>query len=161
MQVPITPGTVRSLPQYRVDADLLAETADVHRPAEVPSLGITDPALHEVLRLRFGLHALGHHLQMQRVRHFDDVQHHLAGGAVGIDGFNEGAIDFERVERERLQAGKARVAGAEVVDGHAESLARRASRISAVSGPARKARSVALDLDVLRARSGGDEGTDR
>ncbi len=81
---------------------------------------VANAALDEILGLRFGLDALGNDVEMERVGHFNDVQDNLAGGAVGIDGFDEGLVDFEGVERERLQASKAGVAGAEIVDGDAE-----------------------------------------
>ena len=86
--------------------------------------------------------------------HFDDVQYHLAGGAVGIDRFNEGAIDFEGVEGERLEARKAGVAGTEVVDGHTESLG--AQRIEDLRGlwTLEEGALRGFDLDVFGACSG-------
>ena len=103
--------------------DPFEECGGGHGFAEEPSLGVADSAGDEELRLRFGLDTFSDGLEVERAGHLNNVNDDLAGCAVGVDGFDEGLIDFERVERKRLQAGERGVAGAEVVDGDAEAAA--------------------------------------
>ena len=106
-----------------MELDLLQERIDGNGSAEEPSLGIPDTTPKEELGLRFALNAFSDHLKVERMSHLNDVEDDLAGGAVCVDRLDEGFVDFERVERERLQAGETGVAGTEIVDGDAESLA--------------------------------------
>jgi hypothetical protein len=96
------------------------ETVDGHGFTEEPALRVANAASSEEAGLGFSFDALGDHLEMERMGHFNDVQDDLTGGAIGLDGVDEGPVDFECIERERLQAGERGVAGAEIVDGHAE-----------------------------------------
>ena len=66
-----------------------------------------------------GLHSFGHGFQPQLLCQASDGAY---GGQVGgrtIETMDEGAIDFEGVERQLLKVVEGRVAGAKVVDGNA------------------------------------------
>jgi hypothetical protein len=54
------------------------------------------------------------------VRHVDDAAHERRLLAILVDARHEGAIDLEDVEREQSQVTQGRIAGAEVVDGQAD-----------------------------------------
>ena len=76
----------------------------------------SQPQRAQELALRLGLDALGHHLDLQRVGERDDGRDDGALVAVGGQLGDEAAVDLHLVHREAAQVGKARVAGAEVVD---------------------------------------------
>ena len=131
-------------------SNLLQERVDGNRSAEEPSLGVANTASKEELGLLFGLDAFSNHFKVERASHFNDVEDDLAGGAVGVDGSDEGFIDFERIERERLQASETGVAGAEVVDGNAESLARSVPMRLGSFGIVKEGAFGGFDSDVMR-----------
>jgi hypothetical protein len=66
--------------------------------------------------LRFMLDAFGNHLQMQRLRHVNNVRGDAAAGSVMAQCIDEGLVDFQAVHRQGLQVGEAAIAGAEVID---------------------------------------------
>src|SRR6185437_370847 len=66
-----------------------------------------------------GFHALGHHLELQRVRHGDDGGCDRGVVRIGGDVADEFLVDLERVDGQPLEVSERRVAGAEVVDGQA------------------------------------------
>ena len=68
------------------------------------------------LALRLGLDALGHHGQPERRGHRRDRLDQRRGARVLRHPGHERAVDLQRVEREALQVGQRRVAGAEVVE---------------------------------------------
>ena len=127
---------------------------DVHWPAEKPSLRIAHTMFCQIDGLRFGFDAFGDHLEIERVRHFHNVQHDLASRSVGSDGLDKCLVDFERVERERLQARKAGVAAAKIVDGDSEALC--AHRVEEFGGFGTLQESAlgGFELDVFRASAG-------
>src|SRR5579872_3984389 len=65
------------------------------------------------------LDALGDDLQVQALAEIDDPAHELTLARVGLDPVDERSVDLEDVDRVGLQAGERRVAGSEIVDGHA------------------------------------------
>ncbi len=66
--------------------------------------------------LLVGLDAFGQHLHAERVAERDDRLDDGAGIARRAQRGDEGAVDFEPVEREFLQIAQARIAGAEIVE---------------------------------------------
>jgi len=78
--------------------------------------------LEQVVELLFGLHAFRDRCELELLRQ----RHHGADergvGAIGADIAHERLVDLELVDREAVQIGERRVAGAEVVhrDAHAE-----------------------------------------
>ena len=138
--------------------NLLQERVDRSRSAEEPSLGVANTASKEELSLLLGLDAFGNHFEVERASHFNDVEDDLTGGAVGIDGSDEGFIDFERIERERLQASETGVAGAEVVDGNAESPGPQRANETGSFGIVKEGAFGGFDSDVMRVgRSGAEQ----
>ena len=85
------------------------------------------------------------------------MQHHLAGGAVGVDGLDKGAIDLKRVQRQRLQAGQRRVAGAEIVNGDGEALAADGIEDRSGARPLQESALRSFDLDIFWQGAGGGE----
>ena len=77
-----------------------------------------------------GLDALGDHLEVEALAHVDDGSHD--GGIVRIDRdvAHERLVDLQSADRELLQGGKRRIAGAEIVDRQIE-----AHRIQLVQQP--------------------------
>ena len=66
--------------------------------------------------MALGFDAFGHHLQLEVVREADDGQSDFSLVGIRRDIANESAIDLERIEREALQIGEARIAGPEIID---------------------------------------------
>ena len=66
--------------------------------------------------MRLGLDAFGDHLQPQRPPHVDDRAHDRAVALVAGQALDEATIDLQLPDRDPLQVGQARIAGAEVVD---------------------------------------------
>ena len=67
-------------------------------------------------RLLFGLDAFGDHHQTERVTKADDGARDGEVGGVAFHVMNEGAVDFQTVERQAAQIVETGIAGAEVVD---------------------------------------------
>ena len=74
------------------------------------------------LRVPFGLDALGHQLQAQRMRHLRGGLDDDAIVGVVAHAHDERLVELERVHRQVAQVAERRIAGAEIVDGdeHAE-----------------------------------------
>src|SRR4051812_1779594 len=86
------------------------------RPGEVEALPEVAAERPQFGELQRRLDALGRHRQAERV-----TQSHDRGddrGVVGIvtEAVDEGAVDLEGVDRQRLQVAERRMSGAEVVD---------------------------------------------
>jgi hypothetical protein len=103
-------------------AALRAQHADEARQRD---RAVVQVALHrfaavgaQVARLRFGLDAFGHQVQAQAARDRDDRQDHRIVALLVVDLLHEGLVDLDRVDREAVQVGQRRIAGAEVVDRH-------------------------------------------
>src|ERR1700722_18629695 len=72
----------------------------------------------ELAELRCGLDAFGHHVHVERMGERDDRGHdRRAFGTLVIETVGKKAVDLQLLDAEALQVGKARVAGAEIVDG--------------------------------------------
>ena len=101
---------------------ILQETADglhVEWPCKEESLASVDVLGGELRTLVVVLDALGDGFEPERLAQLDhgvDERHRL--GSVG-DPRHEGSVDLQHVDGELSQVGQRRVAGAEVVDGHA------------------------------------------
>src|SRR5690606_33966791 len=94
-----------------------------HRSPRVIALDLVATASAEITVFIRRFHAFGDDGQAQSVRQRNDGLYDSRVVAVRRDVANEGAIDLERIHGETLQIGKARIPGAEVVDGrtHAQS----------------------------------------
>src|SRR5512134_3053182 len=92
-----------------------AEAIRAYWTAEKKALNDVAAVLLQEGELLGAFHALGHDLELQAVRHSDNGLGD--GGVLGIarQVLDEGPVDFEGVQRETLQVGQRRVAGAEVV----------------------------------------------
>src|ERR1700733_7172758 len=66
-----------------------------------------------------GLHALSHGLQAQLMCQPGDRPYCGGVGSRAVEAMDEGAINFESVQRQRLKVAEAGVAGAKVIDGDA------------------------------------------
>ena len=99
----------------------VAGRGGVERPAEVEALGEVAAARGQRLGLGGALDALGDGHQPERVRDLHDGPDEQRARP-GEDVAHERAVDLQQVDRELLEVGERRVAGAEVVDGepHAE-----------------------------------------
>jgi hypothetical protein len=68
------------------------------RLTEQPALRVLNPASPQEIRLGLRLHALGDYLYIERLRHLDNVDHHLARCRIRADGVNEILVDLQVVE---------------------------------------------------------------
>ncbi len=78
------------------------------------------PARGEQRELLLGLDALGDHRQAERAPHVDHRAHHDPVARAAGDVLREPPVDLDRVERQRLEIGEARIARAEIVDRDAQ-----------------------------------------
>ncbi len=85
------------------------------------SLGLVAAKGLEVGELVVGLDAFGDCAQSEGVGQRDDGGDDGFVVGVGGDAGHEGAVDLDDVDREPFEVGQGRVAGAEVVDGDADS----------------------------------------
>jgi hypothetical protein len=91
-------------------------------PAQQETLHLVAMQQLQFAQLPFRLHALGHHLHLQRMRQRDDGGHDGAAGViVQVQARGEEAIDLDLPAVELRQVGQAGIAGAEIIDGDIES----------------------------------------
>src|SRR3954462_8151723 len=64
-------------------------------------------------------HTFCDHFEVQAVRHGDDSASDRGVVRIYRDVPHEGPVDLERVDRETLQVTQTRIAGTEIIDGHA------------------------------------------
>src|SRR5215208_4020329 len=83
---------------------------------EQVALGVVAAELVELGQLAGGLDALGDDGQAEGVAEADDGGDHGVVGWVEVEAGHERAVDLERRQRQVLEGGQGRVAGAEVVD---------------------------------------------
>ena len=105
-----------------VVGDPAGERVRGERAAQVVALGEVAAQRGEALERQLVLDALGDHLQPEVVAEVDRRAHDDQVALVLQHRRDERAVDLELVDRQALEVGKRRVAGAEVVDreAHAE-----------------------------------------
>src|SRR5262245_13235553 len=86
------------------------------RDREAVALDLVAAVRREQLELLLRLDALGHDLELEAVGEADDRERDHRVLRVGGDVAHERVVDLERVDREALEVGEARVPRAEVVD---------------------------------------------
>src|SRR5688500_14723262 len=89
-----------------------------HRLAVEKALDFVAAVAAQEAQLGVGLDALGDHLEVQGMAERDDRLREgpVVGLGAAADVAHERAVDLERVDRQILEVGKARIAGAEVVE---------------------------------------------
>src|SRR5690242_16195688 len=93
------------------------ELAVRHRARQ--QVALSEPAADAAQRgeLAGMFDALGHHPQVQRLRHAEDRLDERTRLAFAVDALDEGSIDFQYVDRQPAQVSDGGVAGPEIVDG--------------------------------------------
>ena len=98
------------------------------RAAEQVALATVAADLAQARQLQRGLDALGDHRQAEGVAELDDGLDDRRVLGVDAQAVDERAVDLDRLDREPLQVGERRVAGAEVVDGEVQAEAAQLAR---------------------------------
>src|SRR3954463_7563955 len=104
-------------PYARVSADQRLQPLRVDRRRAEESLVEVAAFLGEQAQLLLGLDPFRDHAEAQRSRHVDDAAHHDTVADRAGNVLAEALVDLEIIERQRLQISKARITGAEIVDG--------------------------------------------
>src|SRR5438045_2461795 len=106
----------RALRRWRERPQLL----DRDRHREIVTLSAVASEGPEAIDLLGPFHALGRDVHVERVAQGDHRLHDGGLGRDAVDALDEGAVELDDVDREPAQIPESRVAGAEVVDGHAQ-----------------------------------------
>ena len=101
------------------------------------ALGVVAAEAAQLRELRLVFDPLGDHVEREGPRHADDRLDDRRPLLLDAERVDEGAVDLERVEREAVEVGERRVAGAEVVEDepHAELAERLQGRLGASPTP--------------------------
>ena len=99
------------------------ELGDVERRRAEEALVERAAFLGEQGQLLLCLDPFGDDVEAERTGHVDDASHNDPVPGRAGDVLAQPLVDLEIVERQRLQIGKARIAGAEIVDGRAKAAA--------------------------------------
>src|SRR5665213_2133325 len=122
---------------------LVLEGLGIERLREEKALHFANILKAEMVDLFDGLDAFGQRLESEVLAQLDKGVNKGVGFSRSSDGLGKGPIDLETIDRETLEIGEARVAGAEIVDGDLD------TEVFQVSQPSRR------QVDVAHKRSFG------